>query len=76
MRWVVLALSLTAGPAVAAEGQPYGCWSIRDQVERLACFDMALGPPASGQEGDAALGGDRKAGASDPILQPSGPDHR
>ena len=55
MRWLFLALAVTsiAEPARAGDGQPYGCWSISDDVERLACFDMALGPPAATPDAQA-----------------------
>ena len=55
--------AMAAGPLWRTESQtPYGRWSIADQVERLACFDLALGPPARATA---------KTGHVDPRLSPT-----
>lgn len=67
------AILLLAGPSFAAEPQPHGCWAIRDTVERVACFDLALGPPVFGRAADQPSPvRDRppEATAARPVLQP------
>ncbi|MCW6506649.1 type VI secretion protein [Hyphomicrobiales bacterium BP6-180914] len=39
---------LLAASSIGNAPSSYGCWSIKDQVERLACFDEAVGPPGAG----------------------------
>lgn len=56
---VVLATCASGG----ARAEPYGCWSLRDPTERLACFDLALGPPAAGSsQARSGTGDDRRLG--------------
>ena len=60
---------LLAAGSVGEAPQPDGCWSIKDQIERLACFDEAVGPPGPGIT-------DARPAPTEPVLDPATMDPR